>query len=867
MRKSISPLCSTFDIPSVPFKDCPAQTFTTAKGECLLGRNVFNHCQIVGHVTKHLLERFPENLRAALFPKGTELVAAIHDIGKINPTFFLQQYQAAGANWKQNYPFLESFALDVENEKNEGYPALTALTLSAENYNQAIQTIAGEHYGFSPSTDLRKADNEAFGGKTWQAERKKLLKALQVEFDTPFPDILSPIQIRTLSGITSVADWIGSGALFDDPSTHWQENIEQALNQAGYEPFKLKLTLTFKDAFGFTPRETQTTLIKACKKPGVYVLEAPMGIGKTEAALFCAYKMLTTKQATGIYFALPSKLTSNKISERFNQFLTTVLSKDCPHRRTLLVHGNAWLEETEMGEAGQHGKSWFNASKRSLLAPFSIGTLDQLLLAAMDVRDGNIRAFGLAGKVVILDEVHSYDTYTSVCLKQLITLLRQLHCTVIILSATLSQARKQELLARPLSAQSYPLITAISAEPNEKIVEIAVTPPPSRNVNVHLLQNSDRALDEALRRAEQGQQVLWIENTVNDAQDRYFNIAARCKKNGVICGLLHSRFLFEDRTVNETLWVNAFGKSGRFARKNQGRIVVGTQVLEQSLDIDADFLISRFAPTDMLLQRLGRLWRHVDTQRPPNARCEAWFLAPTLENALQSPQTHFGASAEVYNEYILCRSLEAWKAHLCEHSMVTLPRNIRPLIDATYFERLENEAMTTLRHHLYEGTAHRKGLNALRQLARTSQESLSDSEAQPRYNQEDTAEILLLQSINIDRIQKQTLITLCSGKILVIPWRRHTLTRQKWRHISATLMRQMVPCKPSQLPQTLPLMRCKELGLDHALYLGDPSLNETIPFAIALTGAGENLSGFEQNLSDKFHYSYRQDTGLNITQK
>src|SRR5690606_20205111 len=171
------------------------------------------------------------------------------------------------------------------------------------------------------------------------------------------------------------------------------------------------------------------------------------------------YQMLEKGQASGIYFALPTQLTSNKIFERFNQFLAQILDEECQHR-SLLLHANAWLFDTEMGEEGRPGGAWFNQAKRGLLAPFAVGTIDQALMAAMNVKHGFVRAFGLAGKVVILDEVHTYDAYTGTLLDALVELLRSLHCTVIILSATLNQQRRQQLLARPTSAVTYPLITA-----------------------------------------------------------------------------------------------------------------------------------------------------------------------------------------------------------------------------------------------------------------------------------------------------------------------------------------------------------------------------------------------------------------------
>ncbi len=315
--------------------------------------------------------------------------------------------------------------------------------------------------------------------------------------------------------MTTVADWIGSSARFDDPNQDWQPLIGLALDDAGFVSPKLQPDLSFSQIFGFQPRNIQQTLIENSKQAGVYVLEAPMGIGKTEAALYAAYKVMASEQATGIYFALPTQLTSNKIHERMNAFLDSILVVDSPHREALLVHGNAWLQRTLAVEGNPDG-SWFQGGKRGVLAPFAVGTIDQALMAVMNVKHGFVRTFGLAGKVIILDEVHSYDAYTGTLLDELVRELRKLHCTVIILTAILTTEKREKLTAQTVTAQDYPLI---SVSPNDAgLQELAVESPENHNVSIHCCDEQNEALDEALKRAEQGEQVLWIENTVADAQ-------------------------------------------------------------------------------------------------------------------------------------------------------------------------------------------------------------------------------------------------------------------------------------------------------------------------------------------------------------
>jgi CRISPR-associated endonuclease/helicase Cas3 len=489
-------------------------------------------------------------------------------------------------------------------------------------------------------------------------------------------------------------------------------------------------------------------------------------------------------------------------------------------------------------------------------------------MAAMNVKHGFVRAFGLAGKIVILDEVHSYDAYTSVILDELIALLRQLHCTVIILSATLTQIRRQQLLGQSVSNEHYPLVSCSSGQHPEFIEEINVIAPPASKVELKLVPMDDKgALSEALARAQTGQLVLWIENTVTEAQNRFFDFAGRCQDLGVDCGLLHSRFTQQHRQKNENIWVSRYGKVGNANRGAHGGILIGTQVLEQSLDIDADFLISRIAPTDMLLQRIGRLWRHQSTTRPVDAHCDAWILAPDIELAIANPLEAFGPTAWVYSTYVLCRSLEVWRqVNECGH--IELPRSIRNLIERTYSERQESGSMGQWKDELYEGNRSRKGLKVLQQLARMTLsrqgKTLPESKAQTRYSEGDNTDLLLLKKFVLDTNMKATQLTLLDNRIISLPWQAHRLTEAQWKQIAVILMQQIVTCREEQAP-TAPLrVWCQKIGLGHALYLGDPAQDDSVISIAVVTETGELISLTNNSLSDKWRYQYRDDLGLQI---
>jgi len=846
INKSPEPI----EVTALALNQCLAKSRKTTENTMLPGRLVLSHCHIVGLVARAMIKRMPDWLRGALFPEGAELIAAAHDIGKVSPTFQNKIYSALSQRNESVLSSLTTFNPDIEKRWG-GHAGVSQATAEAQGAGRYIPEILGQHHGLSPNLAIYQAVCEPFGGKVWQAQRTELLMQLKQVLRCDFPVVNDALQAKVLAGLTTVADWIGSGSLFDDPADNRPEKIGQALDAAGYLQPQLKADLSFFEIFGFTPKDTQIKLIAAANQPGVYVLEAPMGLGKTEAALYAAYQLLEKKLAIGIYFALPTQLTSDKIHERVNAFLGQILDDQSPHKQALLVHGNAWLKQFEMGEEGNPGGAWFAQGKRGILAPFAVGTIDQALMAVMNVKHGFVRTFGLAGKVVILDEVHSYDSFTGTILDALVTALRQLHCTVIILSATLTFERRAKLLGITPLTSSYPLITA---QPNVgAFAEIAVEVIP--DVAVAIAHQTDaNAIEEALRRAEAGQQVLWIENTVSEAQSLYKMLNARACGIGVACGLLHSRFTKVDRAVNEATWVTFFGKDGAQTRAQQGRILVGTQVLEQSLDIDADFLVSRIAPTDMLLQRLGRLWRHTETKRPADARREAWILSPDLAAAIATPEVAFGPTAKVYAPYVLCRSLAVWQGV----TQVNLPGQIRDLIEATYAKQDESEHMAK---HLRQVEEERSKLVRFALLGLSAGGTTQPEEkAQTRYSEQESTEVLLLRGYQYDPKQHGTWLTLLNRERLWLPQNGRSLPRSDWRKQCATLMQNTLKVTDYLAPKAV--NKSQLIGLADYFYLGKPEYDESDLLRVALVKADESLVALDgAQANDKYQLSYNADIG------
>lgn len=731
---------------ALPLESCFAKTVKPISGTVCFGVDVETHSKIVGEVARILNMWFPQHMRDVLFPKGFDLLTAVHDVGKINPMFQEKIRRALETYSPNSEPSLKG--MDPDRERSVDYHWGVGKA-SLRNEKPFVADIVGIHHGVTSSSRYLP-DDQILGGPVWQNQRVALLERLKRYFDSDFPDISNDIHAAFLAGFTTVCDWIGSGTVFGDLQHIDREDIPalavEAVEYAGFVAPMINVGLSFLEIFpGYEPLEIQRTFYEQVKEPGLYILEAQMGQGKTEAALMAAYNLISSGQATGIYFALPTRLTSEKIYDRFNKFLSSILKDSDPHR-AMLIHGKDWLRTTDMGEDASPGSSWFDSRKRKILAPFAVGTIDQALMSVINVKHGFVRTFGLAGKVVIIDEIHTYGAYTGTLIDYLIRSLRHLGCTVILLSATLTKERKTRLVNTIESrgatsiCDAYPLVTV--ATPNRYQELIPSTKCDEAEVSVVLEMNEIDILDTVKEKALAGELVLWIENTVPEAQNTFKRLASWGKQQDIEIGLLHSRFDPIQRQRLEEYWTDILGKPGIPKRLQGGKILVGTQVLEQSVDIDADFLVTRIAPSDMLLQRIGRLWRHQELieKRPTSANREVAIIVPSREEILSNPSRAFGPSGMVYAPYILFRTYQTW----CSLQNLIIPTDIRAIMESTYREIEDPEYILPAKLLMTKGkeSLERHAYNSMSKLGKT----ISDEGAATRHSDVLTCDLLLLRN-------------------------------------------------------------------------------------------------------------------------
>ena len=706
------------------------------------GISVRDHCLNVGCVAEALIKVLP-TLFQDLLPPGAATLAALHDVGKIS-TGFQSKCQA----WLEKAGLVETAMRErwrTHSESDHAKVTQYFLERAMKPFGTHLWAVAaGVHHGrifgrriTEPQCE-RVAEREA-----WEkAEREKLLADLVDIFGAlPAQAPLNSV-LWCVAGLISVADWIGSNENFfpSDCGLSLEQSrvaAQRALDQIHWHGGAVRAR-NFNELFvGYAPMPLQSALHERCQAPGLFIVEGPMGCGKTEAALWAAHRLIESGANDGIYFALPTQVTSNRIHKRIAPFLQSALA-DAANLR--LAHGASWLEENQTmrlhpadpddPQAAAHvreGRSWFASSKHAMLARFGVGTVDQALQGVVAVKHFFVRRFGLGGKVVILDEVHSYDVYTGTLITQLIRELLALRCSVIVLSATLTKARRQELIAaaggqaESAASLAYPLITATRAA--APVVEIPVAASASRALKLKSAALSeDEILKECIERAESGQHVLYLRNTVAEAQETCRKARGSVREDRVKVATLHGRFPFFRRQELENEWLERLGKQR--ANDGRGSLLVATQVVEQSVDIDLDFIVSDLAPTDMLLQRMGRLWRHEREDRLAHEP-EFWINASLVNRDAGSKELKkaFGKSGCVYAPYVLLRTAEVFAGR----ETILLPDQIREVLEATYAEREEGEEPEAWQELRAEVEAEREELEdeadaATRVLARQSED-------------------------------------------------------------------------------------------------------------------------------------------------
>lgn len=542
------------------------------------------------------------------------------------------------------------------------HPGLSSVPDSGhETWRIWARTVMGHHgsppHDLQPGGQFRLNPADHFLSVDLQAaiEFTQAIGNLLLSKSIPAPSGGHRAVMRQFSwhaaGLAVLADWIGSNQQeFRYRSSvlpverYWEEvampTARKALVTAGLggarvrhwdQPADLLHEVTI-----FSPLQQYAADVPLEPVPQLFVLEDVTGSGKTEAALLLTQRMMSAGLAHGFYFALPTMATATQMYARVGKIYRRMFTPES-HPSLVLAHSardmvddfraSVLRSESDHPTASRNDPgldasaecaAWLaDSRKKALLAEVGVGTIDQALLAVMPVRHQSLRMLGLSGKVLIVDEVHAYDSY----MLQLLKVLLEHHArgggSAILLSATIPQTIRADLLAAfakgrgsgalPFSLHDfrYPLASQFGSE--LRLHACATREPLRRSVRVVMLHDEASVTQLIRSEAAKGRCVAWIRNTVEDARRGYQGLVAKCPAGTVT--LFHSRYALADRLQIEQGVLARFGVASR-GEERCGQVLVGTQVLEQSLDYDVDVMVSDWAPIDLVIQRAGRLMRH-----------------------------------------------------------------------------------------------------------------------------------------------------------------------------------------------------------------------------------------------------------------
>lgn len=533
----------------------------------------------------------------------------------------------------------------------------------------------------------------------YQEWRRALLRLLTELLNVGLAAIPEPqdqgVLGMRLSGHIVLCDWIASntevyqapsGSDLVDPTTYFELaklSAKDSVRKLGLESVGQPIDPTELIPSGYSARPLQQAILDTPPNPGLVIIEAPTGEGKTEAAWMIIEQWRRQGVIEGAYLALPTMATSESL---FHRYQKDYLGKHADEHEARLIHGMAWIRDeaepdrapslTDAERADQTVASlFFRPTRKAMLAQHGVGTVDQAMLAAMNAKFAFLRLYGLTNKALVIDEVHAYDAYMSAIIKRLLAWCAVLRIPVILLSATLSARQRAEMLEAygadgpyPDSVAPYPLITSMQLA--RSVITAHVDHDPAREIDVELnrhvgmLEDADATARLAENLVASGGTCCVILNTVRQAQAVYRALSGPETEKT----LFHARFTFKDREKIANRVIELFGKDR--SHRPFRHILIATQVVEQSLDLDFDHMVSQIAPVDLLLQRAGRLHRHLKRSIPPVFH----VLLPDAGNL------DFGGTGRVYAPKPLLRTLAIFGGV----QQLKLPFDLRGLIERCY---------------------------------------------------------------------------------------------------------------------------------------------------------------------------------------
>ena len=620
-------------------------------------------------------------------------LASLHDIGKATPQF----QRKDNAQFRRLQDTEIRYCFPPQSPNDDIRHEISSKQIAQRIWSQQDSTLKKEYAFVLALHHQRKSkiikNNMA---NCWNAMQEDLEKAARQLFHAP-DELLKPAHIDAvctlLTGLIILCDWVASSSPFDVLAevNETYDSDSTRIAKKTLRDYGLIEDRTFPKIDYFQsvwPKITQPRSIQMCCErlnpdASLTIIEAPMGEGKTEAALFLAARLCSTWKKRGIYVALPTQATSNQIYYRFMAMLDQIHAGSAK-----LLHGTAFLYEPEQNghsEDPNKAGNWLRPLRMGLLAENGVGTVDQAMASVLMAKFSVLRLLGLANKILIIDEIHAYDAYMSEIIRSLLSWCKALQIPVILLSATLQDSQREDYLSCFANRQmnrmnlsgSYPLITQATCDGTIKQIECNASIRTRYSFETVRIGTDFHLIAQyAMRMVKNGGCYCVLMNTVEHAQEVY-RIIKDLRDSETEILLYHARFPLGKRLNIEKKCLSMFGKD---AQRPQKAILVATQVVEQSLDIDFDGMLTELAPIDLLLQRAGRVHRHKERNRP------AVFFQPVITvilpdaSANRKPEERYGLSGGIYAPFLLNNTEEIVKEGLS----ICVPEDVRDVIAKVY---------------------------------------------------------------------------------------------------------------------------------------------------------------------------------------
>lgn len=658
------------------------------------------HMLDVAAVAERLLAptALPEPLKAAL-----TVLVCLHDLGKMTPSFramLLEGQTQIHRHWELSEVLL--LALDAS--------VLEECIGARRSARAALYAAVSGHHGRPPSMNASQLSQVE---RHLAPESFDAASAFARVVCGLWPDAnLGHMRERDamalgwwLAGLTNVADWVGSntdwfpscppGDSMEAYRQHARHRATFAVRAAGLEAAAISKEVLFE--FPLRPMQMSCRDMPLPDGPVMAVIEDETGAGKTEAAMILAQRMMVADKGRGMFLALPTMATADSMFRRMRDVVGRLFDRPS----LALAHGRSTLSDDFRAVIGRDSDRetdvtcapWLaDGRRRALLAQIGVGTVDQALLGVLPTRFATLRLWGLSSKILIVDEVHELgEPYMATALQRLIESHAAQGGSIILLTATLPLAQRAGLLSAfargvggslETDSDQYPALTLAGKTADTWAVAPVVSQRPA--TKIERLEDPQAAYALLADKVAAGATCVWIRNAVDDA----ISAVTALRKVGIEADLLHARFALCDRKRLETAMVSAFGKEGT---DRVGRVLVATQVVESSLDLDFDVMISDLAPMASLIQRAGRLWRHMDlrpqAQRPVDAPV-LYLVSPDPDDIRE---TRWLREVQPSGAWVYPAS-DTWRTAriLFRVGWIDAPQSLRELIEGVHGEDVES---------------------------------------------------------------------------------------------------------------------------------------------------------------------------------